>query len=168
MLARAALGVVRSTEGPARPPSEQVWNLTKGLLPTAFFPSLAPKSAQPRGARELRLARGAAVGVGEEETPTDLEQPASQSQRRWGQGISSVSRSFWKECQGVPSSLPSRVGTECENSVCRMLGQVAKGIGFTFPEEEAPPLPCQAHTPRADPKGPELFVARTGPPIFPP
>lgn len=105
------------------------------------------------------------VGVGEEETPNDLEQPASQSQRRWGQGISSVSRSFWKECQGVPSSLPSRVGTECKNSVCRMLGQVAKGIGFTSPppEEEAPPLPCQTPTPRADPKGPELFLA-----IFPP
>lgn len=45
----------------------------------------------------------------------------------------SVSRSFWKESQGAPGSLPSHVGTECENAPYRMAGQVAKGTGFTFP-----------------------------------
>lgn len=39
----------------------------------------------------------------------------------------SVSRSFWKESQGAPSSLPSHVGTECKNTVCR--DSVAGGQG---------------------------------------
>lgn len=30
------------------------------------------------------------------------------------------------------------VGNKCENAMCRMLGQVAKGIGFTFPRGRSP------------------------------
>lgn len=30
-----------------------------------------------------------------------------------------LDRSFWKESQGAPSSLPSHVGTTCKNAVCR-------------------------------------------------
>lgn len=31
-----------------------------------------------------------------------------------------------------------RVGNKCENAMCRMLGQVAKGSGFTFPRGRSP------------------------------
>lgn len=99
----------------------------------------------------------------EEGAPTDLlEQPASNSQRGWRKGSLSLSRSFWKERQGVPSSLPSHVGTKCENTVYRIAGQVAKGIGFTFSGGRSSVLPASRS------QNLELLLAETEPPIFPP